>query len=67
MKQKRKRFAQEKNQVINENVDRLMANKMIQEVHYPEWLANIIVVKKKEWDKSNMFGFYRYEKLLSER
>lgn len=47
MKQKMKRLAPEKNQAINEDVDQLMENKMIQDVQYPGWLANAIVVKKK--------------------
>lgn len=46
MKQKRIRFAFKENQAINEDVDRLMANKIIQEVHDSEWLANTAVVKK---------------------
>lgn len=32
---------------MNEEVHRLEANDMIMEVHYPDWLANVMVMKKK--------------------
>lgn len=47
VKQKMRTFAPKKNHAINEDVDRLMANKMIEDVHYPNWLANTVVVKKR--------------------
>lgn len=48
VKQKMRRFTHEKNQAINEDVDRPMSsNKMIREVQHPKWLANTVVVKKK--------------------
>ena len=47
VKQKRRKFAAERNQIINEEIKKLLNNGMIREVHYPEWLANIVVVKKK--------------------
>ncbi|XP_057780030.1 uncharacterized protein LOC130998612 [Salvia miltiorrhiza] len=46
-KQKRRKFAPERNQIINEEVTKLLRNGLIREAHYPEWLANVVVVKKK--------------------
>lgn len=40
------KFALEKNEVINEKVDKLK-NGVIREVQYPDWLANVVVVWKK--------------------
>ncbi|XP_057803119.1 uncharacterized protein LOC131018411 [Salvia miltiorrhiza] len=46
-KQKRRKFAPERNQVVNDEFTKLLKNGLIREVHYPEWLANVVVVKKK--------------------
>ena len=32
--------------MINEEVDKLLQTKAIREVEYPEWLANVVLVKK---------------------
>ena len=45
--QKRKKFAPERNQIIQEEVERLLKTGMIREVHFPKWLANVVVVQKK--------------------
>ncbi|KAK1421700.1 hypothetical protein QVD17_24249 [Tagetes erecta] len=45
--QKRRKFAPERNVVIQEEVDRLLRAGMIREVKYPKWLANVVIVKKK--------------------
>ena len=47
VKQKRRKFAPERNQVINDEVKSLLESGKIREVKYPEWLANVVVVKKK--------------------
>ena len=47
VKQKRRKFAPKRNKVINEEVERLLKNGMIREVKYLDWLANVIVVRKK--------------------
>ena len=47
IKQKRRKFAAERNWVINEKVQKLFDNRFIREVSYPDWLANVVVVKKK--------------------
>ncbi|KAJ9536552.1 hypothetical protein OSB04_un000251 [Centaurea solstitialis] len=47
IKQKRCKFAPERNKVINDEVDNLLKTGKIREVKYPEWLANVVVVQKK--------------------
>ena len=46
VKQKRRIFALERQKVINEEVGKLLQAKAIREVKYPEWLANVVLVKK---------------------
>ena len=47
VKHKRRKLGPEKAKVINEEVERLLKAGLIREVKYPDWLANIVVVKKK--------------------
>ncbi|KAJ9557256.1 hypothetical protein OSB04_011870 [Centaurea solstitialis] len=47
VKQKRRKFAPECNKVINDEVDNLLKTGKIREVKYPNWLANEVVVQKK--------------------
>ncbi|KAJ9536182.1 hypothetical protein OSB04_un000642 [Centaurea solstitialis] len=47
IKQKRRKFAPERNKVINDEVDNLLKIGKIREVKYPAWLANVVVVQKK--------------------
>ena len=44
--QKRRRFNPECYIVINKEVEKLLTTKFIREVHYLEWLANVVMVKK---------------------
>lgn len=45
--QKRRRvFAPERNKVVMDEVNKLLAANFIREVHYLEWLANVVMVKK---------------------
>ena len=46
VKQKRKSFAPERKKAINEEVGKLLQAGAIREVEYPEWLANVVLVKK---------------------
>ena len=46
VKQKRISFAPERQKVINEEVSKLLQAGAIREVEYPEWLANVVLVKK---------------------
>ncbi|KAJ9558342.1 hypothetical protein OSB04_012956 [Centaurea solstitialis] len=54
IKQKRRKFAPERNKVINDEVDNLLKTGKIREVKYPDWLANVVVVQKKngKWRKA---------------
>ena len=46
VKQKKRSFAPERQKAINEEVGKLLQAKVIKEVEYPEWLANVVLVKK---------------------
>ena len=46
VKQKRRSFAPERQKAINEEVGKLLQAGAIREVEYPEWLANVVLVKK---------------------
>lgn len=46
IKQKKMYFALERNRAIIEEVYKLLHADFIWEVHYPDWLANVVMVKK---------------------
>ena len=46
VKQKRKSFVPGRQKAINEEVGKLLHTGAIKEVEYPEWLANVVLVKK---------------------
>jgi hypothetical protein len=46
VKQKRRKFALERVEAIAEEVEKLLKAQFIQEVHYLDWLANVVLVKK---------------------
>ena len=46
VKQKRRSFAPERQKAINEEVGKLLQAKVVREVEYQEWLANVVLVKK---------------------
>ena len=46
VQQRRRTFALERDQAITEEVTKLLTAGFIQEVYYPEWLANVVLVKK---------------------
>ena len=47
VRQKVRRFHLNRHQIIQTEVDNLLAACFIREVKYPEWLANVVVVPKK--------------------
>jgi hypothetical protein len=51
IKQKLRRFAHDKKEAIRAEVIRLLAARFIKEVYHPDWLANPVLVRKKnnEW------------------
>ena len=46
IKEKRRSFTPERQKAINEEVGKLLQVGAIREVEYPEWLANVVLVKK---------------------
>ena len=46
VQQKRRVFAPKQNKAVMDEVNKLFVAKFIREVHYPEWLANVVMVKK---------------------
>uniref|UniRef100_A0A2N9I9G2 Uncharacterized protein n=1 Tax=Fagus sylvatica TaxID=28930 RepID=A0A2N9I9G2_FAGSY len=46
IKQKRRVFAPNRNQAISDEVEKLLTAGFIREVFYPDWLANVVMVKK---------------------
>ena len=46
VQQKKRVFAPERDNAIKEEVQKLTVAKFIQEVYYPGWLANVVMVKK---------------------
>ena len=44
--QKKKVFAPERDNAIKEEVQKLTTSKFIREVYYPDWLANVVMIKK---------------------
>ena len=44
--QKKRVFASERDNVIKDEVQKLITAKFIQEVYYPDWLANVVMIKK---------------------
>jgi hypothetical protein len=51
VKQKLRRFVQDKKEAIRVEITRLLAASFIKEMYHPEWLANPVLVRKKnkEW------------------
>jgi hypothetical protein len=47
VKQRLRRFDKKKRKVIGEEVHKLLKAGFIKELHHPEWLANLVLVKKK--------------------
>ena len=46
IRQKKRVFAQEMDKAIAEKIRKLLKANFIREVYYPEWLANVVMVKK---------------------
>ena len=46
VRQKKRVFAHERDNAVKDEVQKLMATKFIREVYYPDWLANVVMVKK---------------------
>ena len=46
VKQRLRRFDEEKRRAIDEEIAKLLVARFIKEVYHPEWLANPVLVKK---------------------
>ena len=46
IRQKKRVFAPERDNAIKDEVQKLIAAKFIREVYYPDWIANVVMVKK---------------------
>ena len=46
VRQKKRMFAQERDRALAEEVGKLQEVGFIREVYYPDWLANVVMVKK---------------------
>jgi hypothetical protein len=46
VKQKRRSYAPKRNQAVADEMEKLLQERFIKEVHYPKWLANVVMVKK---------------------
>ena len=46
VRQKKRVFAPERDNANKEEVQKLTATKFIREVYYPNWLANVVMVKR---------------------
>jgi hypothetical protein len=64
-KQKLHKMSDEKVAGAKEEVQRLLDAGFICEVLYPSWLANVVMVKKKERQVLNVHRFYRPQQVLS--
>ncbi|KAL0401690.1 UNVERIFIED_CONTAM: hypothetical protein Slati_4198900 [Sesamum latifolium] len=51
IRQKNRSFGTERNEIIKEKVEKLLAAGYIRPVQYPKWLANVVLVPKanKKW------------------
>ncbi|XP_030964682.1 uncharacterized protein LOC115985938 [Quercus lobata] len=58
VQQRRRTFAPERDQAVAEEVTKLLTAGFIREVYYPEWLANVVLVKKAngKWRMVMPFG-----------
>ena len=46
VQQRRKAFAPKRDQAVTEKVTKLLTAGFIREVYYPDWLTNVVLVKK---------------------
>ena len=60
VQQRRRVFSPKRNKAIMDKVDKLLADNLIREVYYQDWLVNIVMVKKAE-GKWRTCGFHGLE------
>ena len=67
VRQKVRYFHPDRHLVIQTEVDSLLHSRFIRAVKYPKWLANVVVVPKKEEQMESMCGLHRPQRWLSKR
>jgi len=60
VKQRLRRFDEEKRKIISEEIHKLWTTGFIKVVHHPDWLANPVLVKKKN-GKMRMCRLHEFE------
>ncbi|KAL5575204.1 hypothetical protein UlMin_016903 [Ulmus minor] len=66
IKQKRRTFNAERYMAINTEVDKLLKAEFIEEANYPDWIANVILVKKSKRELESIRRFHGLEPRLPE-
>ena len=64
--QKKRVFASRRDNAIKEEVHKLITSGFIREVYYPDWLANVVMVKKAN-GKWRMCRFYKFKQGMPQR
>jgi hypothetical protein len=59
VQQRLRRFDEERQRVIGEEMRKLLEAGFIKEVFHPTWLANHVLLKKKEWEVVDVCGLYQ--------
>jgi hypothetical protein len=49
---------------MGEELSRLFATSFVKEVHHPDWIANLFLVPKKEWEMVNVCRLHKPEQGL---
>lgn len=44
IKQRKRNFTPERNQAVTEEVEKLLVAGFVKKVHYPNWIANVVMV-----------------------
>ena len=67
IRHKVRRLHQDRHQVIQAKVDNLLKARLIKEIKYLEWLANVVVVPKKRQKIETVCGLHRSQRGMPER
>lgn len=66
IKQKRRNFISEKNQIVNKKVKKVESNDLIKEIQYLYWLANVVLVRTKNGKPRVCIDFTKLNKVYME-
>ena len=67
VRQKIRHFHPDRYQVIQAEVDNLLATGFIREIKYPEWLANVVMVPKKRLKMESVRGLHGSQRGMPKR